>query len=97
MLYRITDVNNRKNIGRADTSVVGRIVDFDLFNIRKHAGSSEPVLIQCVTDSSGVPYSPRQKVSMPLKNILSINWFYGKKTIVIEDREAIYTFDKVEK
>jgi hypothetical protein len=34
---------------------------------------------------------------MPLKNILSIYWFYGKKTIVIEDREAIYTFDKVEK
>ena len=97
MLYRITNVNNRGNIGRADTSVVGRIVDFDLFDIRKHVGSSEPFLIQCVTDFSGTPYSPRQKASMPLKNILSVNWFNGKRTIVIEDREVIYTFDKVGK
>lgn len=97
MRYRISNVNKRKEIGRADTSVIGRIVEFNLDDIRKMMGSGEPVLVKCVTDCVGVPYSKSQKVSMPLKNIISINWFYGKKTIVIEDREAIYTFDKVEK
>lgn len=97
MRYRISNIDKRKEIGRADTSVIGRIVEFNLYDVRKKMGSGEPVLVKCVTDCVGVPYSKSQNVSMPLKNILSINWFYGKSEIIIEDSEAVYTFIKVGK
>ena len=95
MRYKIRDINKRKNTGRTDTSMVGRIVEFDLDEIRRLIGSSEPVYIKCITDCNGNKYSPKQQVRMRLINIMSINWFYGKKVITIEDRDSYYTFDKV--
>ena len=94
MRYKIRNVSKRKDISRVDSSVVGRVVEFDLNDIRRQMGSDEPVLIKCVTDCAGVPYSPNQTVMMRLESIMSINWFYGKKVIVIEDRDTIYTFDR---
>lgn len=95
MRYKIRDISKRKNIGRTDTSIVGRIVEFDLDEIRRLMGSSKPVYIKCITDCNGNKYSPKQQVWMRLINIISINWFYGKKVITIEDRDSYYTFDKV--
>ena len=94
MRYRIRNVSKRKDIGRIDSSVIGRVVEFDLNDVRRKMGSDEPVYIKCITDCAGVPYSPKQAVKMRLNLITSINWFYEKKVIVIEDRDAIYTFDR---
>ena len=94
MRYRIRNVSKRKDIGRVDSSVIGRVVEFNLDEIRRQIGLDKPVFIKCVTDCAGVPYSLKQTVRMRLKPIISVNWFYGKKVIVIEDMDTIYTFDR---
>lgn len=92
MLYKIRNATKKKKI---DTSVIGRVVDFNLYEIRKYLGSNEHVFIKCISDCNGVPYPKGQNAKMRLNGVVSVNWFFDKKVVVIEDRNTVYTFDRI--
>jgi len=75
-----------------DIDRIGRTVTFDLFELRKMAGTGKFVYLQYLKDKDG---NDLQFRAMRMSPINSINWFGDKTVIVVETENTIYTFKEV--